>query len=88
MLECGYKVSQVSIIHLNKDYVKQGGIQPEQLLEVVDVTKKVNSIYSTVVNENSSEDAFCKGFCHLFVKPPGLTMLKPNLKLLIEFHYK
>jgi hypothetical protein len=51
MLENGYKVSQVSIIHLNKDYVKQGEIQPEQLLEVVDVTEEVNSIYSTVVNE-------------------------------------
>ena len=51
MLENGYKVSQVSIIHLNKDYIKQGGIQPEQLLEVVDVTEEVNSIYSTVVNE-------------------------------------
>ena len=51
MLENGYKVSQVSIIHLNKDYVKQGEIQPEQLLEVVNVTEEVNSIYSTVVNE-------------------------------------
>lgn len=51
MLENGYKVSQVSIIHLNKDYIRQGEIQPAQLLEIVDVTEEVNSIYSTVVNE-------------------------------------
>lgn len=49
--ECGYTVSKVSIIHLNKEYIKQGAIIPEELLEVSEVTEQINSIFSSVVNE-------------------------------------
>lgn len=48
--ECGYSVSKISIIHLNKDYVRQGEINPNELLEIVEVTEQLNSIYSTIVN--------------------------------------
>ncbi|TMM58446.1 DUF2779 domain-containing protein [Maribacter algarum] len=49
--ECGYTVSKTSIIHLNKEYVKQGEIIPDDLLEIADVTEQIDSIYSTVVND-------------------------------------
>lgn len=49
--ECGYSVSKVSIIHLNKDYVKQGIINTDELLEVVDVTEQIENLYSSVVND-------------------------------------
>ncbi len=54
MLENGYNVSQVSIIHLNKEYIRQGKVNPNQLLEVVEVTDQINEMYSTVVNEINS----------------------------------
>ncbi|MCP4161246.1 MAG: DUF2779 domain-containing protein [Deltaproteobacteria bacterium] len=54
MLENGYNVSQVSIIYLNKEYVRQGNISPNQLLEIEDVTEQIDEIYSVVVNEINS----------------------------------
>lgn len=54
MIENGYQVSQVSIIHLNKNYIRKGDIIPSQLLEIVDVTDQVDAIYSGVVNEINS----------------------------------
>lgn len=56
--ECGYKVSKVSIIHLNKDYVKQGDINPSELLEIVEVTGQLNNIYSSVVNDINAASNF------------------------------
>lgn len=49
--ECGFQVSKVSIIHLNKEYIKHGAINPEELLEITEVTEQINGIYSTVVND-------------------------------------
>lgn len=56
--ECGYPVSKTSIIHLNKDYVKDGDIIVNELLEVVDVTEQINLIYSAVVNDINSASNF------------------------------
>lgn len=58
MLENGYKVSQVSIIHLNKEYIRRGEINPNQLLEIEDVTEQIDAIYSGVVNEINSAVSF------------------------------
>lgn len=44
----GLNVSKVSIIHLNKDYVRNGEIDPEQLLNSEDVTEKIRELYSEV----------------------------------------
>lgn len=44
-------VSKVSIIHLNKAYVKQGDIIPKDLLQISDITEQVAGIYSGVVNQ-------------------------------------
>jgi len=51
MTENGYNVSQVSIIHLNKEYVRSGDIEPRALLSIVDITDDVNEIYSATVNQ-------------------------------------
>ncbi|TYA53049.1 DUF2779 domain-containing protein [Formosa maritima] len=56
--ECGYIVSKISIIHLNKDYVKQGGIIPNKLLEIIDVTEQVDNLYSSVVNDINAASNF------------------------------
>ncbi|MAB47203.1 MAG: phosphomethylpyrimidine kinase [Flavobacteriaceae bacterium] len=60
MTECGYTISQVSIIHLNKDFVKQGTIEPIELLEIVDITDEVNIIYSSTVNDINAALNFIK----------------------------
>ncbi|RYH74444.1 DUF2779 domain-containing protein [Flavobacteriaceae bacterium 144Ye] len=60
MTECGYNISQVSIIHLNKEHVKQGDIEPIDLLEIVDITNEVNTIYSVTVNEINAALSFIK----------------------------
>ncbi|MBR9846276.1 MAG: DUF2779 domain-containing protein [Algicola sp.] len=60
MTECGFTISQVSIIHLNKNYVKQGTIQPTELLEIVDVTDEINNIYSSTVNDINAALNFIK----------------------------
>ncbi|NYJ28963.1 DUF2779 domain-containing protein [Allomuricauda sp. ARW1Y1] len=44
-------VSNISIIHLNKNYIKGWDIIANELLEIEDITESVNAIYSTVVNE-------------------------------------
>jgi len=49
--EFGYSVNKVSIINLNKGYVRQGNIIPNELLNITDVTQELDGLYSTVVNE-------------------------------------
>lgn len=56
--ECGYVVSKVSIIHLNKEYIKQGDIVPNELLEITEVSDEVDSIYSSVVNQINAASNF------------------------------
>lgn len=58
MQECGYNVSKVSIIHLNKDYVKSGEIDAKKLLEIVNVNEEIDEIYSGVVNEINFASTF------------------------------
>ena len=56
--ECGYKVSKVSIIHLNKEYIKNGDIVPEELIEIIDVTEQIGDIYSSTVNKIKAASNF------------------------------
>jgi hypothetical protein len=58
LTECGYIVSKVSIIHLNKEYVKQGNIIPNELLEIEEITENVDAIYSSVVNTINAASNF------------------------------
>lgn len=58
LTECGYVVSKVSIIHLNKEYIKQGVIVANELLEITDVTEAVDAIYSSVVNQINAASNF------------------------------
>lgn len=58
LTECGYDVSKVSIIHLNKEYIKQGAIVANELLEITEVTEAVDSIYSSVVNQINAASNF------------------------------
>ncbi|MFW5884728.1 MAG: DUF2779 domain-containing protein [Patescibacteria group bacterium] len=39
--EAGLRVGELKVIHINKNYVKYGSIEPEKLLETEDVTEKV-----------------------------------------------
>lgn len=41
-----FKSQQSSIIHLNKDFVKEGEIKAAELLHVEDITERVNAIYT------------------------------------------
>ena len=69
MSENGYQVSQVSIIHLNKEYVRNGDVNPNELLIIEDITERVDEVYSEVVNKingavslinkNSIDESFC-----------------------------
>ncbi|MFL1013262.1 DUF2779 domain-containing protein [Flavisericum labens] len=44
----GLSVSKVSIIHLNKEYVRQGDINPSELLQITEVTEEVQNLYPEV----------------------------------------
>ena len=58
LTECGYVVSKVSIIHLNKEYLKKGDIVANELLEIADITDAVDNIYSSVVNQINAASNF------------------------------
>ena len=49
--ENGLEVSKVSIIHLNRDYIKYNTINVNDLLVIADITEMVNNEYSGVVNQ-------------------------------------
>ena len=51
MEQNGLKVSKVSIIHLNKEYVRNGDIDPEQLLKIENVGDQITGLYSEVATE-------------------------------------
>ncbi len=52
--ECGINISASHIIHLNKDFIKNGDIDHNELLTIEDVTDETDAIYSSVVNEINS----------------------------------
>jgi len=54
----GYTVSKVSIILLNKESIKQGDIVANELLEIIDVTDKLDVLYSSVVNQINAASNF------------------------------
>lgn len=43
----GYNIRTVSVIHVNKDYVRQGPIDPQKSTAVTDITKKVRAKLAT-----------------------------------------
>jgi len=45
----GYEVKDVYIIHLNKDYVRNGEIDPHSFLEKVDIKEDIDEVYESVV---------------------------------------
>lgn len=49
--ENGLEVSMVSVIHLNREYIKDGPVDVNSLFVISDVTEKVNLEYSGVVNQ-------------------------------------
>jgi hypothetical protein len=52
--EAGYSISNVKVIHLNKDYIRRGSISPKDLLLNTDVTEKVEKtlpIISQQIND-------------------------------------
>lgn len=46
--ENGLEVRKVTIIHLNKEYVKNGEINPSSLFVCADVTEQVNKVFDSV----------------------------------------
>lgn len=58
LIENGYVISKVSIIYLNKDYIKQGPIIASDLLIIEEVTDKVEALYSSVVNQINAATNF------------------------------
>ena len=60
--ECGLNISKSFIIHLNKEYIKNGKIDPLELLVFEDVTDQVDEKYSGIVNQiNSALNFINKG---------------------------
>lgn len=46
--EAGYKIGNVGVIHLNKEYVRRGELEPSKLLVRTDITEKVEKILPTI----------------------------------------
>lgn len=52
---CGYTVRNIAVVHVNNQYVKQGDIQPKELVATTDVTQTVKDHRSAT--EESMTDA-------------------------------
>ncbi|MCB0827100.1 MAG: DUF2779 domain-containing protein [Armatimonadetes bacterium] len=48
---CGEKVRNITIVHLNKDYVREGDIDPEELLTFADETVRVKALLAETESE-------------------------------------
>jgi CRISPR/Cas system-associated exonuclease Cas4 (RecB family) len=46
--EAGYKIGNVGVIHLNKEYVRMGELEPSKLLVRTDITEKAEKILPTI----------------------------------------
>ena len=46
--DAGYKIGKVGVIHLNKEYVRRGELEPDKLLLQTDITEKVEKILPTI----------------------------------------
>ncbi|MCH2023168.1 MAG: DUF2779 domain-containing protein [Saprospiraceae bacterium] len=49
--ECGYNVSGVSMMHLNKDYIKNGEINAREIIKTKEVSEKIKDLYPMVVKD-------------------------------------
>lgn len=49
--QAGYEVAETYIIHLNKEFVREGEINPAELLTEINVTEEVEEIYERTVAE-------------------------------------
>mgnify|MGYP000494913134 CR=1 FL=1 len=56
--ECGHTVSKVSIINLNKEYIRQGEVIANELLDIIEVSGEIENLYSSVVNEINAATTF------------------------------
>ncbi len=56
----GQKIERVCLVHLNKDYVKEGDIDPEELLVFEDITDRVHEIYGETEAEIDEALAYLK----------------------------
>ncbi len=56
----GQKIDRVCMVHLNKDYIKEGNINPEDLLVFEDVTDRVREIYGETEAEIDEALAFLR----------------------------
>lgn len=75
--EAGLSVSKVFIVHLNKDYVRQGDIDPERLLVFADVTSEVAEVEAgtrteideavALLGQNEIDESSCS--CLRLTKP-------------------
>ncbi len=67
----GYKIGKTFIIHINKEYVRQGDIDPKALLTVVDVTDKVEDLENIVISDIPKALAFTEA-----EKEPNVRIVK------------
>ena len=56
----GKKIERVFLVHLNSDYVRNGEINPSEMLVFADITKAVNEIVAETTTEIDAALAFLK----------------------------
>ncbi len=57
----GLKIDRVSLVHLNGDYVRQGEVNPKELLVFADITDKVEEIEPETIDEIDGALKFLAG---------------------------
>ncbi len=71
--KCGLKINKCFLIYLNKEYVKNGEINPKELVIIEEVTEKVNLIddieeksklFMTVINQDKSPEMNISMYCN------------------------
>lgn len=54
----GYKITKTAVIHLNRDYVREGELDPAKMLVTVDVTTKVKALLPKVTKQAAEAAAY------------------------------
>lgn len=67
--KCGITIEKINLLHLNKEYIRNGELNTVTLFRIDDVTEKIESIYEEVAiemetaKEYLSQDSLPAGYC-------------------------
>lgn len=94
--KAGYKITKTTIVHLNRNYVRDGELDPQKLLKTTDVSKMVEKLLPKIEQEAATAFEYLKNpteptTCTCITKPryehcPTFAHFHPNVPEYSIFH--